>query len=217
MKFLGFSQIATILMVLAAAPCISCNRPASTSTTTATKSAKPGPEESLTDIMGVFRRRMEDTPIGFVATNSSGRSAMTGTNKVSYELVRPAADGEPYKAFITVVSTSHYSVLRTVETDKEDSRDKESNGKSTSILDEPDPNAIPINSEESDATTEETPNDKKGPKRPGEEKVGRQKDQATRTYELIYENGRWDLVTKLNEQTEQAVGNAFKNALGTQI
>jgi hypothetical protein len=34
---------------------------------------------------------------------------------------------------------------------------------------------------------------------------------------LIYENGRWDLVTKLNEQTEQAVGNAFKNALGTQI
>ena len=126
MKLFGYQQFAIVAALLVAACCVSCNR----SGTTASTVAKPGPEESLSQIMDVFRRRMEDTPIGFVAANSSGRSAMSGTNKVSYNFIRPTTEGQPYKAIITVVSQSHYSVLRTVEPPKDEGRDKAGKDKS---------------------------------------------------------------------------------------
>lgn len=215
MKPFGFPQIAILWTSLTIACCVSCNRQASNSATAA-KNTKPGPEVSFDGIMDMFRRRMEETPIGFVATNSSGRSAMTGTNKVSYELIRPTSKGEPYKAVVTVTSQSHYSILRTTETSKDESRDKANGEKSSGTLDETDPDAISLDSNSSDPAADEGSTQRKSATRPGEEKVSRQKDEEIRKYELIYEGGRWSLVTKLNDQTEKAIENAFSNALDTQ-
>jgi hypothetical protein len=216
MKLLGCQQIATILTVLAAACCVSCNRSASTATTAAARNAKAGPEESLSQIMDVFRRRMEDTPIGFVATNSGGRTAMTGMNKVSYEFVRPANDVEPYRAVVTVKSQSQYSILRTAEPSKEDGRDKAKNGQPPETLDEADADALAFDSGTSGSAAEDKSSEKSTASRAGEAPVARRPDEEVRKYELIYESGRWKLVTKLNEQTEKSIENAFSNALNTQ-
>jgi hypothetical protein len=168
--------------------------------------------------MDVFKRRMEDTPVGFVATGSSGRTAMTGTNKVSYDLIRPASDSEPYKAVVTVASQSHYSILRTAEPPKEDSRDKTAKDKSTGILDESDPDAASFDNGDPTSIDQDSGNQSNSATSPGEDRVARRESKPeVRKYELIYQNGRWNLVTKLDEKTEKAVENAFNNALGIQI
>src|SRR5262249_33829076 len=91
---------------------------------TAKKHAKPGPEESFQPIIETFRRRMEETPVGFVVNNSNGRSTMTGTNKVSYELFKPKTENDQWKATITVVSQSRYSVKMSTEVPDEPAKEK---------------------------------------------------------------------------------------------
>jgi hypothetical protein len=49
------------------------------------------------------------------------------------------------------------------------------------------------------------------------EQVIPHEDREDRKYELLYQDGKWILVTELNKETEQAVQNAFKSALDTQI
>ena len=46
--------------------------------------------------------------------------------------------------------------------------------------------------------------------------TSRKKDEESRQYELIYENGRWDLKTKLDLETERMIQDAFQRALRTQ-
>ena len=41
-------------------------------------------------------------------------------------------------------------------------------------------------------------------------------EKDVRKYELVYQNGRWTLITELNTKTEQLIQNAFRNALDTQ-
>jgi hypothetical protein len=159
---------------------------------------------------------MEDTRIGFVMTDASGRSVMSGNNKVSYELIRPTSEGEPFRAIDTVASESHYSMRRTVDGSNEDSRDKAANEQFDEAFDETDPDALSFNSGTPSKAAEES-SKPKTITRPGEEAVARRQDDKVRTYELIYENGRWNLVTELDQKTEKAIENAFDNALDTQI
>jgi hypothetical protein len=219
MKPLGI-QIALLVAISAGvACCTSCKRAGSagTSTPSASKFIKPTPEESLTFIMDTFRRRMEETPIGFVIADSNGRSTMTGTNKVSYELIQPAAADDKLKAVVTVTSQSRYSIKRSKE-NADDKQDDQNAKKAASL---PDPNDEKNGVESFDPSfSGKQPVESSSPSpstsRTGEDVVARRPEEETRKYELDYVDGRWKLVTELSPDTESSIQNAFTNALDTQ-
>lgn len=218
MKLLGFRIVLSTSFLCALAVCLSCTHHEGGKGTAARP--KPGPEETFQMVMDTFRRRIEDSPIGFVVSDASGRSTMSGSNKVTYELIKPAKDGDPYKAEVTVESKSNYSILRTKEGGDEKQREKDGNGKSDSLLKDADKeNGV----ESFDPSVAGAP----GPNaEPGgaaaiphgsEGTVARRPDVERRTYELIFKDGRWGLVTELNKETEQSVQNAFRSAFETQM
>jgi hypothetical protein len=180
---------------------------------------KLGPEESFELIVETFRRGVEDVPIGFRMTREGGHSRMSGRNEVKHELIRPAKDGDPYKGIIIVESESHYSIQR--QTDRhEEPQPKEKSDKEDvqSILDA---SGEPSGTEILDSALVGTAGAGEQNSRPqlpiGDNIVARRPDQLERKYDLIYANGRWELVTKLDKDTEQSIENAFQHALQTQI
>lgn len=207
----GIQRICLVTVLSCSAACISCDRSESSRKVA---SAKPAAEESFDFIMETFRRRMEDTPIGFIVSDGTGRSTLTGTNKVSYELIRPATPSDPYKAVVTVVSRSNYSIKRTKENSQDDARDKNSKDDSSSKPgDEAKSEFISANSVSpapADAA-KSTPG-----AAPSDELVARRPDEEERKYELLYKDGRWVLTTELNKETEQSIQNAFNSALAVQ-
>jgi hypothetical protein len=211
MKRLGVHTLLVVAAILGAVSCMSCGHQATTaSTPPATKFIKPTPEESLSFIMDTFRRRMEETPIGFVIADSNGRSTMTGTNKVSYELVRPADGSENFRALVTVKSESHYSMKRTK--DSSDDKSDEQNKQASALP--PEEGQEGSESCDSSVAIKQTPDATDSSSR--REEDARRPQQQTRTYELDYKEGRWKLVTELNPETESSIKNAFQNALDTQ-
>jgi hypothetical protein len=220
MKAFGIRQTFIAAGILLAISAISCNHRASSNNASAGKNAKPTPEESFTVIMDTFRRRMEDTPIGFVVSNPNGHSTMTGTNKVSYKLIPPASDSEPYKAIVTVESRSKYWVDRAPDNSDEKDRDKEASSKSDNPLADSSDEKSADSFDPSQAGKSSTDGSKSSSRTPFRMSDGPLKarpDELKRDYELVYQDGRWKLVTQPNPETEQAVQNAFKNALETQI
>jgi hypothetical protein len=216
MRLIGFRFTVLAIGVITALSGVSCNDH-SAGAKRAAVSAKPGPEESFETIMEMFRRRMEETPIGFVVSGESTRSTLTGKNEVSHELIKPANAGEPYKAIVTVTSQSRYWIARTKETDDAD-REKAAkdaaarNDKAaTESSDEKTKSFDPAGSAPGDSTRSHLS------PIAGDRTALPSSDTDERKYELVYENGRWKLLTELNPETEQSVQNAFNNALETQI
>lgn len=196
--------------LLAVASCSGCKREVRTTPVPKARYANPTPEQSFETIFDTFRRRIEDTPVGFVVSDSTSRTSMIGSNKVSSELIPPAKEGDPYKAVVTVVSESRYSIMRT----KEDDSTAEANaanrksdplGENKNEAGEPIEPSLPPRAE---VGTGRIVTDVIKP--PAQDK------QDIRKYELEYKNGRWELMTKLDTKTEQSIQNAFKNALDTQ-
>ncbi|HEX3601528.1 MAG TPA: hypothetical protein VHU84_15360 [Lacipirellulaceae bacterium] len=221
MKLLGTRFAPRAALLAAIAVCSSCSHPNDGShMSAAAKIAKPGPEESFKEIVETFRRRMEQTPIGFVVTNPNGRSTMTGQNKVSDELIKPAKEGDPYKAVITVESQSRYSVKVSADSTEDTSRDKNNSKNERLLPDDNDkdkgPKPFDPNLTNPKAATE-TATAKSGTStRGGDQVLPREETKDVRKYDLIYENGRWKLLTKLDKDTEQATQNAFNSALDSQ-
>jgi hypothetical protein len=215
MRLIGVRLTVLAIGVIAVVSSTSCNDH-SAGSKQAAANTKPGPEESFETIMEVFRRRMEETPIGFVVSDASSRSTLTGMNKVSHELIKPANPGEPYKAVVTVTSQSRYWVARTKESDeadrereakeaaaKEDNLAAESGDENAKSFDPSVSGAGDISRSRAGSLT-------------GDRTAIPSSDKDERKYELDYENGRWKLVTALDPDTEQSVQNAFRNALDTQ-
>lgn len=210
----GIQRICLVTILGLSAACISCNRSETSRKVTSAKPAKPAAEESFDYIMETFRRRMEDTPIGFIVSDGTGRSTLTGTNKVSYELIRPATPSDPYKAVVTVVSRSNYSIKRSKENPQDEGHDKNSKddssarpgdeGKSEFISANP---VSPVPADAARSVPGATPSD---------DVVARRPEEEVRKYELLYKNGRWVLTTELNKETEQSIQNAFNSALAVQ-
>ncbi len=192
---------------------------ASSASAAAARSAqKPAPEESFQLIVDTFRRGMEDVPIGFVMREEGGQSMMVGKREVSHELVKPTKEGEPYRAVITVHTQSRYSIQRTKvpeENGAEEQADEDSSG--VEPLGEPD-DQNGLESFDSDLVS--APGSNKDSRRstaaPTEDFVARHPDEGQRKYELVYDNGRWNLITELDPETEQSVRSAFDKALKTQ-
>jgi hypothetical protein len=182
----------------------------------AAAAAKPAPERSFDIIMESFRHSMEDTRIGFVMYDKGGHSMLVGHRKVSEELIRPTKEGEPYKAIITVTSESRYSMSRAQGEPEGEEKKPESEANhlksdegtaDESGVEVLDPNLV---AKPGDNGQRNTALD------PAKSTVSRRPDVDTRKYELIYEDGRWTLVTKLDLKTEQSIQHAFDVALRTQ-
>jgi hypothetical protein len=155
---------------------------------------------------------MEDTPIGFVVADGKGRSTLVGTNKVSYELIRPATPADSYKAVVTVISRSSYSIKRTKESSQEDGGQKskdESTGKPGSESN----NDLSSTTGGSPTLAESAAG---GEQAKSSDDTLRRPDEEVRKYELLHKNGKWVLTTELNKETEQSIQNAFNSALAHQ-
>lgn len=212
MKPFRLQQVCVAAVIGIAAVCVSCNRHGDTSgSAVVSKSTKPAPEESFDRVMETFHRRMEETPIGFVIADGSGRSTFSGTNKVTEELIRPATPNDPYKAVVTVVSRSNYSIKRVKESD--DPRDKKTARDETAAQGRADVTT------ETSSTSASQPADaakNSASGKPADDFIARRPDEEVRKYELLYKDGRWVLITALNRETEQSIQNAFNSALAAQ-
>lgn len=206
MKLFGIRQ-SFLVTLIAIASCVGCTHDVQTTPAAKSSSAPPTPEESFETIFDTFRRRIEDTPVGFVVSGSTSQTSMLGSNKVSKELIPPTEEGGVYKAVITVMSESRYSITRTKESD-DDSNDANQNKKSNDPLAETNAAGEPVDSQ--------LPKPDLGKNRVPTSMLPTQDKQDTRKYALEYKNGRWELMTELDKETEQSIQNAFKNALATQ-
>jgi hypothetical protein len=179
---------------------------------------KPTPDESFKLIVDTFRRGMEDVPIGFVMREEGGQSMMVGKREVSHELIRPTKEGEPYRAIITVHTRSRYSIQRT-KVPEENGAEEQANEGSSGVepLGEPDEaNGLETFDPELVSTPGSNNDSRRSTAAQTEEIVARRPDEGQQKYELVYENGLWTLVTKLDPETEQSIRYAFEKALKTQ-
>ena len=219
MKCLVVRWYAILLVMCGAVGVIGCAKEAGKGSAASAKRAKPGPEESFELIVETFRRGVEDVPIGFVVRRESGHSRMVGKNDVKHELIPPSQEGEPYKAIITVDSKSSYSIQRSGSSDDDDAKQDDSSRDATQADDlANDPGGVEVfdsdlvNASPSGGST-------RGNGEGATEPIVRRQadDWPARKYELEYRSGRWELLTKLDPETEQSIQNAFDQALKTQI
>jgi len=172
------------------------------------------PEESFQGIIETFRQSVEDVPIGFVMQDGTGgQTMMTGRSEVTHELVQPAKDGDPYKAVITVISQSRYSLQRpTEDSQKQDAiQSTQSSGDGSA-----DESGVQVFNPEVVSSPANTSGVTAGSSKKNAAAVARKEDQHERKYELLFENGRWKLTTKLDPKTEGSIKLAFERALATQ-
>jgi hypothetical protein len=212
--------IGAILVVVCLGGAGGCQQQSQTPTAAASRppQAKPSPEDSFRLIVETFRRGVEDVPIGFVLRGADGHSMMTGKNEVSDELIPPAKEGEPYKAVITVGSQSRYSIQHST-TESEGAEEAQAADDGTdSFADLGEGGGVEVFDPDLISTPGAARDGRNSPSPETTEKtVTRQADRQDRRYELIYEDGKWSLVTKLDPETEQSIQNAFRRALATQI
>jgi hypothetical protein len=216
MKRLGFTHvlIATAVMVVASAGCQKKSTKVETTDTSATPVQRT-PQESFDAVIESFRRSVEEIPIGFVVQDSSGgQTMMTGRNTVSYELLTPQKEGEPFKAKITVTSDTQYSLQRSPEkpeaddsNQSQDSADEASSNDSDVQIFDPAVASAPGGPDRRTTTGKIDTN---------AVTVARTANKLERYYELVHENGRWKLVTKLDPNTEESIKLAFDRALASQ-
>jgi hypothetical protein len=197
---------------------LGCNRHAANGNSTGMEQS--GPEERFNRIMESFRRKIDGQPVGFVIVQGSSRTTMSGSNKVTSELIKPTTADGHYKAIVTVATTSHYSLRRSKAA--EDAAEREKNAKNqqaTNALDDPkekkgigilDPDlAGPPKNDTNQSATSTIP--------PDEDIVTRRTPpEDTRKYELVDDGQRWVLITKLDPKTEQSIRFAFDEALAMQ-
>jgi hypothetical protein len=206
---------ATLLTVFAGIGCQKKSIDAK-ATTVAAEPVTATPEESFAAIVEVFRRGVEDVPIGFALPDGSGnQSMMTGRNTVTPKLLPPAKDGEPFKAEIKVVSDIQYSLQRSSEnSDAGKSDQAEDTGDDGSSTDDSDVQIFdPAVASAPGGAAERRPGSKIDP---NAKIIAGTKNSFERIYHLVHEGGRWKLITELDPKTEELIKLAFERALESQ-
>jgi hypothetical protein len=212
---------AFVAATLTVAAAVGCQKPANNSATAVApaNTAQPTPEESFAMIVETFRRGVEDVPIGFVVQDGSGsQTMMTGRNTVTHELFPPAKQGDPFKAVIKVNSESRYSLQRSTEepntgdanqASDNSNADSLADGSDVQIFDPAVASAPGANGADRRTTTPKAEKNAVAIAPPVE-------NIHERAYHLVYENGRWKLVTELDPKTEGSIQLAFDRALESQ-
>jgi hypothetical protein len=182
-------------------------------------SANPTPEEKFDFIVETFRRGVEGSDIFFRVPREGGHSMLSGQNAVTHELIKPAKDGEPYRAIITVTSQSNYSIERLSDRSEKSARHEEArNQDSQSMLGDLNPSdGVDILDSDLAGQLSANGSGSRSNQMTSDSGVARRRDQSDRKYELEYHEGRWVLLTKLDPETEQGIEFAFEHALKTQI
>jgi hypothetical protein len=205
-RFIARYALAAIIAAWLVAP--GCQKKAAVPATASTAVKQATPEESFALIIETFRRGVEDVPIGFMVHDESGRQTlMTGRNEVSHELIKPAKEGDPYKAIITVKSQSHYSLQQSQPSTPSASTSQPANDQSAD-----DGSGVEV----IDPSVVTTPNANQPKFDPKAKPVAQQQESHEQKYELVYENGRWKLITKLDPKIEGAIQLAFDRAIDSQ-
>jgi len=198
----------TFAAVLLVSACAGCEqKPEAVPSSAPQAGEKLTPEQSFELIVETFRRGVEEVPIDFVVQGSSGQTMMTGRNEVSDELIPPTKEGDPYKAVITVKSTSRYLLQKSNEEPK--ASDKTADAVAAGSTDESDAQIL-------DPDVVSNPAERHAKADANQVTVASRDDGQERAYELVYENGRWKLISKLDPKTEGAIQFAFERALKSQ-
>jgi hypothetical protein len=172
------------------------------------------PEEKFELIVDTFRRAMETDASTVIATGGAGQQAAVSiSNTVKHQLTPPAKEGELYRGTITVESYSHYSIQRTPSQQEAVGDDEAGNETGSRTA-----GGVESNVEISDAELigGVSSRPRRVPSVLGKTGPLARPNEHIRTFELEYRNGRWELVSKLDPETEQAVQTAFRHALKTQ-
>jgi hypothetical protein len=187
--------------------------PVPAATETAAASNAGTPEAAFAEIVAEFRRGVEKTPIRLnVHDNDGSKTMMTGKNVVTHEVLPTKNEGDPLKAVIRVSSESRYSVQRSTE-----SRKTNSSNDATEQSASTDSNVQVFDSSIASTTSQSaTSNPSAETADPKAVVVGMADEKDERAYELVYENGRWKLITELDPDTEGLIKLAFERALATQ-
>jgi hypothetical protein len=181
----------------------------------ALSAAKPSAEDRYNNIMDSFRRKVDDQPVGFTVTDTTGRSTMVGSSKVTSELIPPATPDGHYRAIITVTTESHYSLRRPPKSAEDTEREQNAKNQNSTALNDKDRQGVGIL--EPDLTAHRSDSSSSIPEPQMEEdKVTRRPTEDVRKYELVDDGQRWVLVTKLDPKTEAAIQFAFDDALARQ-
>jgi hypothetical protein len=216
MKFLGVRRSALAAASAVVAISAGCEKTAApvVRPSVNVQAASLGPEESFKVVVDTFRRGMEGLPIGFrMQDESGGLSMMTAQNEVSYELIRPEKAGNPYKGIVTVRIETRYSMQRPTESPEPTEDENEQKKNITLPEDEGDAEVFDselVSTPGKGSRTKATATDELAPA------LARKADTHERKYELVYDNGRWKLTTKLDPKTEKSVQQAFDRALEQQ-
>jgi hypothetical protein len=196
---------------------IGCNREPSVSAEV--KSDRPDPAESFAEIVEIFTDGM-DAPGGeasaFVASGANVSTRFQVHNTVTSELTAPANADDPYRGTITVSSQSIYSLRRVPgdDDDKKANDDQHPNSRNGfGLLDDEGNSDSGFQSFDQGLVA---PGERDKDDAGGVESVQRRPDKVDRNYDLVYQAGRWELVTKLDPKTERSVANAFERALRLQ-
>lgn len=196
-----------------------CDHSASTPSVADT-AAKPAPEQSFDVIMETFKRRVQDTPSGFVIEKGGERSRLMASNVVTSEVFPPKAEGDPYRAEITIVSETRYSLQQSLD-ESDDSKQDDAKGDQSSASGSADRSAGGKGVEILDPGLINSPGaDSQGRRPPStanDTVIARRDDKEVRVFKLEYKDGRWTLLTSPDPETERAISLAFQEALSTQI
>ena len=182
---------------------------------------RPAAEQSFEEIAHVIKSALETgaggVQGGFVDDKGNARSQFSVHNDVKSEIIPPTAPTENYRAKITVISRTTYSLRRIPDSEKKSNDQdtkKKNNGQDSGANPADDtpktgPNGVEV-------LDQELVKSKPLPGSKTDDSVSRLADEEARTYDLAYENGRWALKSELDPKTEQSVSNAFKFALSQQ-
>jgi hypothetical protein len=178
-------------------------------------SERPGPEQSFEEIVKLFKDGMElpGSNLSEVLPQDTGASSRIQVhNTVTSQLIPPANADDFYRGSITVSSQSMYSIRRAVEDDKKSDDESQNTAQDNGFGTLGDDEGTEFQSFDEGLISGPT-NDEKKPESGIKPIVQRRPEKDDRTYELIYREGRWQLITKLDPKTEASVANAFDRAL----
>lgn len=175
------------------------------------------PEAGFEEVVKLFTDGIEGpggSATGFISQNSGASSRFQVHNSVSSKLIPPATPADPYRGTITVSSQSIYSYRHTPDDDDKKKDDDQSDQKNNSrkSTNNSDGSGSDFQSFDKNLVSDPTTDAKE----PSLDIPIRRPDKIDRNYDLVYERGRWELVTKLDPNTEAAVANAFERALRLQ-
>jgi len=210
--------LSTVVLGTVAAVLLSVGCQQETANGVAASTQKVSPEESFQEIATLFAQSVQTgaggMPGGFIAREEDGHSRLVIKNNVTNELIKPTKTGEPYRGVITVSSQYDYSLQRIAGSELEDERgdDRDDADRDSERRGWDDGGARILD----DDLIKRPSTNRKPESQPSEDIIARRSDEVVSKYELEYVDGRWELKTPLNPDTEQAIANAFNHILSLQ-